>query len=112
MTAFQPPLPASALDERDAAESVGALLLSEAPLNHRCELLDVRVPAGQPEWAHRLAEIGFLPGEQLRLIARGLPGGDPLAVRIGTSTFALRKAEAACVRVRLLGTAARPATAR
>ena len=33
------------------------------------------------------------------LITRGLPGGDPLVVRIGQSTFALRRAEAACVRV-------------
>ncbi len=33
------------------------------------------------------------------MIARGAPGGDPLVVRIGDSTFALRKAEAACVRV-------------
>ncbi|RZL09316.1 MAG: ferrous iron transport protein A [Rubrivivax sp.] len=106
MTAFQAPLPASALDERerDAAAGIatGALVLSDAPLNQACELIDVQVPAGQPEWAHRLAEIGFLPGEPLRLIARGLPGGDPLAVRIGSSTFALRRAEAACVRVRLL----------
>jgi ferrous iron transport protein A len=33
------------------------------------------------------------------LMARALPGGDPLVVRIGQSTFALRRAEAACVRV-------------
>ena len=32
-------------------------------------------------------------------MARGLPGGDPLVVRIGQSTFALRRAEAACVQV-------------
>jgi len=33
------------------------------------------------------------------LMARGRPGGDPLVARIGQSTFALRRAEAACVRV-------------
>jgi len=38
-------------------------------------------------------------------MARGLPGGDPLVVRIGQSTFALRQAEAACVRVASLDTA-------
>jgi ferrous iron transport protein A len=48
--------------------------------------------------ARRLAEIGFLPGETVRVLAR-VPGGNPIAVRIGTSTFALRRHEAACVRV-------------
>lgn len=55
---------------------------------------------GSPDWAERLAEIGFIPGEHVRVLTRGVPGGDPLAVRIGLSTFALRRAEAACVRVR------------
>jgi ferrous iron transport protein A len=31
------------------------------------------------------------------VMARGLPGADPLVVRVGNSTFALRRAEAACV---------------
>lgn len=47
----------------------------------------------------RLVEIGFLPGERVRIIARGLFGGAPLAVRIGTSTFALRLKEARCIHV-------------
>jgi len=34
------------------------------------------------------------------VMARGLPGADPLVVRIGESTFALRKAEAECILVR------------
>lgn len=59
----------------------------------------VIAPPGMPDWANWLAEIGFLPGESVRVIARGAPGGDPLVVRIGDSTFALRKAEAACIRV-------------
>jgi ferrous iron transport protein A len=33
------------------------------------------------------------------LLRSFMPGGDPLVVRIGVSTFALRRAEAACVRV-------------
>ena len=47
----------------------------------------------------RLAELGFLPGEKLRIVARGFLGREPIAVRIGTGTFALRLFEAACVRV-------------
>lgn len=48
--------------------------------------------------ARRLAEIGFLPGESIRVLAR-VPGGGPIAVRIGSSTFALRRHEASCVRL-------------
>lgn len=59
----------------------------------------VQAPPAMPDWAGWLAEIGFLPGEQVQLIACGAPGGDPLVVRVGDSTFALRKAEAACVQV-------------
>jgi len=53
-----------------------------------------------PEWVDSLAELGFLPGETVQLLARGPFGGEPLMVRVGDSTFALRGAEAACVRVR------------
>jgi ferrous iron transport protein A len=56
-------------------------------------------PDGEPLRAQRLEEIGFLPGEAVMVLRRG-PLGEPLAVRIGHSTFALRKAEAACVHVR------------
>ena len=59
----------------------------------------VQAPHAAPEWARWLDEIGFIVGEQVMLMARGLPGGDPLVVRIGQSTFALRRAEAACVGV-------------
>ena len=47
----------------------------------------------------RLIEIGFLPGERVRVIARGQPGDEPIAVRLGHTTFALRRFEAAFVRV-------------
>jgi ferrous iron transport protein A len=52
-----------------------------------------------PDMLRRLIEIGFLPGERVRIVARGLFGGTPLAVRVGTATFALRRLEAQCVRV-------------
>jgi ferrous iron transport protein A len=51
------------------------------------------------ELALRLMEIGFLPGERIRVIARGRPGGEPIAVRLGHTTFALRIFEAAFVSV-------------
>lgn len=52
--------------------------------------------------ALRLLEIGFLPGEAVRVIAHGYPSHDPLAVRVGHTTFALRSHEAALVQVRLV----------
>lgn len=50
--------------------------------------------------ARRLLELGFVPGATLEVIASMWPGDDPLAVRIGGSTFALRQHEARAVRVR------------
>jgi ferrous iron transport protein A len=49
----------------------------------------------------RLRDLGFVHGAHCEVLARMWPGGDPMAVRIGGSTFALRRAEAAAVQVRL-----------
>ncbi|MEO9101329.1 MAG: FeoA family protein [Burkholderiaceae bacterium] len=76
-----------------------SLTLDQTHIGQRCIVQDVTSPAAAPEWARWLDEIGFTPGEQVTLMARGAFGGDPLVVRVGTSTFALRRAEAACVRV-------------
>jgi ferrous iron transport protein A len=70
--------------------------LSDAPLGQLVSVAEVRAPAGAPEWAGQLSDLGFVPGEPVQLMARGL-GGDPLVVRVGHSTYALRRAEAACV---------------
>jgi len=73
--------------------------LAEVAIGTRWQVAHVQAPAAAPEWAGWLAEIGFLPGESVSVMARGLPGADPLVVRIGQSTFALRRAEAACITV-------------
>jgi ferrous iron transport protein A len=52
-----------------------------------------------PELARRLSELGFLPGELVRIVGRGFLAREPIAVRVGTGTFALRLFEAACIRV-------------
>jgi ferrous iron transport protein A len=57
---------------------------------------DASAPA---DLGRRLAELGFLPGEAVRIVAKGLLARAPIAVRIGTGTFALRLFEAACIRV-------------
>ena len=57
----------------------------------------------------RLLEIGFLPGERVRVVARGFPAGDPMAVRVGNTTFALRAHEASLIRVSKTGAPAKVA---
>ncbi len=46
------------------------------------------------ELVRRLIEIGFVAGETVRVIAHGAPGREPIAVRLGGTTFALRRFEA------------------
>jgi ferrous iron transport protein A len=50
--------------------------------------------------SRRLMELGFVPGERIRMLKRGMPGGDPLAVRVGDSTFALRRFEASLISIK------------
>lgn len=49
----------------------------------------------------RLLELGFVPGERIEVVEEIRPGGDPIAVRIGSSIFALRRREARDVMVKL-----------
>ncbi len=49
--------------------------------------------------SRRLLELGFVPGEPLEVVAAVWPGGDPIAVRLGNTTFALRRREARAVLV-------------
>ncbi|MEZ5652068.1 MAG: FeoA family protein [Burkholderiaceae bacterium] len=78
-------------------------LLSELDPHQSAWVHGVEAPVHAPEWADWLSEIGFLPGERVHILARGPFGGDPIVVRIGDSTFALRLAEAACVQVHVDG---------
>jgi len=41
----------------------------------------------------RLMELGFISGERIEVLAQARPGGDPFVVRVGTTTFALRRRE-------------------
>lgn len=47
----------------------------------------------------RLLELGFAQGEFVRVIAESFPGRDPMAVRLGNTTFALRRHEAAMIHI-------------
>lgn len=48
----------------------------------------------------RLLELGFAPGEQVRVVAESFPRRDPIAVRVGSATFALRRREASMIQIR------------
>ncbi|WP_374674516.1 ferrous iron transport protein A [Ideonella sp.] len=80
-----PAAPTSSLDDLQPGDS--ALIAA------------VHTPADLERWGPWLTALGFEPGEPVRLISRARPGGDPLCVRVGSSTYALRRAEAACIRV-------------
>jgi len=51
--------------------------------------------------ARRLRELGFVDGERVEVVAFGPLSAEPLLVQIGFTRFALRRAEAARVSVRL-----------
>ena len=53
----------------------------------------------------RLIEIGFVEGEAVEVIGEARPGGDPMAIRVGGTCFALRRREAAAVMVTPLAAA-------
>ena len=83
------------------SETHSTLRLTQLRVRDEAIIVAVRATGGVPaELLRRLNEIGFLPGESVRILSRGLLGGSPLAVRVGTSTFALRKSEAQCIEVR------------
>src|SRR5882672_10822149 len=82
----------------DAAQAPG-IRLADLSIGASARVVSVAPAAAAPELSRRLAELGFLPGESVRIVARGLLARSPLAVRIGTGTFALRLFEAACIRV-------------
>ena len=76
--------------------------LADLATGAQARVVSVSSPDGATHGlGRRLAELGFLPGEAVRIVARGVMAREPIAVRIGTGTFALRLFEAACIRVAL-----------
>jgi ferrous iron transport protein A len=80
----QDPLSLSHLRKGDCANVVGLADGSEA------EHVATR---------RRLLELGFVQGESIRIVAESFPRRDPIAVRVGNTTFALRRHEAALIHV-------------
>lgn len=95
-----PNYPTSIVAKNVSSERVKSL--SDIMIGERCVVRQLIAPSDMPEWQTQLEDIGFIAGEPVTLMARGALGGDPMVIRIGLSTFALRKAEAACVLVDVL----------
>ncbi|MBV8063336.1 MAG: FeoA domain-containing protein [Nevskia sp.] len=71
--------------------------LNDLPRDTDATIREVVAQGAHDPIAVRLAELGFVQGEPVRVVARGPVGGDPLLVQIGYTRFALRRAEAARV---------------
>lgn len=95
---YRLPLPPIDVSSPAATRAVAATVaLSELPLGVPAHVVGLRAAADTDEakeLALRLLEIGFMAGEPVRVIAQGHPGREPIAVRIGGTTFALRRFEA------------------
>ena len=73
--------------------------LDQVDLNATYRVCTVDAPKGAPQINGQLEDIGFLPGEQVTVLRKGLLGKGPYMVRVGASTFALRQSEARMITV-------------
>lgn len=75
--------------------------LSELPRRTVATVASVDEQAANDPIARRLRELGFVPGEQVEVMAVGPIGAEPMLVQVGFTRFALRSSEARRVTVRL-----------
>ncbi|MBN8716928.1 FeoA family protein [Thermomonas sp.] len=76
------------------------MVLSELPLRQAAVVAMVDERAPNDPVARRLRELGFVAGEPVEVVAAGPLGREPLLVQVGFTRFALRRIEAARVRLR------------
>ena len=76
--------------------------LDSLPEGAAAMVADVTVPQDDAarQLVLRLLELGFVPGERVTVVRASRAAMEPLAVRVGHSTFALRRQEAAFILVR------------
>ena len=77
--------------------TIAANTLETAQIGATHRVQRVLAPAHAGEWQSWLEDLGFIEGELVSVIRRHAFGGDPMIVRVGTSTYALKRAEAACI---------------
>ena len=79
------------------------LKLSELPRRVAAIVESVEDAMPNDAIARRLRELGFVAGERVELMAAGPFTAEPLLVQVGFTRFALRRVEAARVRVAMEG---------
>ena len=77
--------------------------LSELPRRTAAIVEPVEDVSPNDAIARRLRELGFVNGERVEVMASGPIAAEPLLVQIGFTRFALRRSEAARVRVKSNG---------
>ena len=75
------------------------MTLAELPRRTSAIVERVDDAASDDPIARRLRELGFVPGEEVEIVATGPFGAEPLLVQVGFTRFALRRSEAARVHV-------------
>ncbi|MBT6531082.1 MAG: ferrous iron transport protein A [Betaproteobacteria bacterium] len=73
--------------------------LSDMELGQAATIIDVTEESADDSIARRLRDLGFIKGEEVKLVTYGPLGRDPLLVQIGFTRFALRVSEASRVEV-------------
>ena len=73
--------------------------LSELPRRTAATVDTVEDQMPNDAIARRLRELGFVRGERVEVMATGPVAKEPLLVQVGFTRFALRRSEAARVRV-------------
>lgn len=68
--------------------------LSTLPRGACAEVHDLQGGAGDDALLVRLAALGFVTGESVRVLAHGPIGREPLLIQVGHARFALRRCEA------------------
>lgn len=76
------------------------MILTDLPRRTPAIVESVEDHGPQDNIARRLRELGFVNGEEVEVVARGPLGAEPLLVQVGFTRFALRRSEAARVRLR------------
>lgn len=78
----------------DLSKNTSAIVLAVEDLHHTDSAEHQQFTDEVDSIAHRLKELGFVPGERVRLITVAPFGGDPILVQVGFTRFALRRSEA------------------
>ena len=80
--------------------AAGTLLAAAAVFRSAAghEPVTIRDVAGDPLVCQRLLELGFTPGQPVAVMAAA-PFGGPLAVTLRGTILAIRREEAACIRL-------------